>query len=144
MSSDDMTSTRSKRPTELRLSKIFVEGFTEEVELELIEFFKENTYLYDVAQAKFKRKDLKDRVLTEKCEELAAKNVNLKPCSPETLRRWLRSQRSAYRRAAGKKSGDGAKQLSLSDRWMLEKYSFFAQCTRNSDRRVSNVSYTFL
>jgi hypothetical protein len=117
---------------------IFEEGFTVDIELQLIEFFKETPLLYDTSDPRHKKRDLKDRLLTEKADELRA--LGLQPCDPERLLRWLRCQRASYNRVVAKKSGDGTKRLTAKDSWIHEKYSFLSQYSRNCQSRVTNVS----
>ena len=82
-----MADSDSSRPS--RRQPIFEEGMTEAVEIKLIEFFKENPFLYDKSHENFKRRDLKDRLLTEKAEEL--RGLGLRPCDPGVMWRWFRS-----------------------------------------------------
>ena len=130
--------TGDSRPSNHRHQPIFETGLTEEIEIKLIEFFKENPCLFDKSNEQHKRRDIKDRILSEKAEEL--RGLGLRPCNPEVLRRWFRSQRTSYNRVISKKSGDGAKRLTSKDLWLKERFSFLSQYHRNSESRVSNVS----
>ena len=76
--------------------------------------------IYDKKHKRHERRDLKDRALSEKADELLL--LGLKPSNPDTLMRWFRSQRNSYNRVVAKKSGDAAKNLTTKEKWLKFQY----------------------
>ena len=52
-----------------RLARVF-DSLSPEAEDAIIEIFKENPCLYDIADSRYKNRERKDRILSEKAKEL--------------------------------------------------------------------------
>ncbi len=88
---------------------------------ELVEWWAANRFLYDKEEADFKRKDLKDRCIADKAEELG---ITFKE-----LEKWMSTRRTQFGKTREpKKSGSGApKEATSLQKEVAEKFSFLGR-----------------
>ena len=80
-------------PEERRGSRVF-DTLPDDAEDAIIEMYKENPFLHDMKNESYKNREKRDRILSEKAEDL--KNSGINPCNADMIQRWFRSHVSGF------------------------------------------------
>ena len=113
---DDGTATSTAKSSKSKLKKLVL---TPEEEDDLAEWVREHTDVYDKSSKGYKNIDRRKRVWRLKAEEIKV--------DPASLMAWYENMRTRYVKLVKKKSGDGVKDLTPREDWLIQKFSFLYQ-----------------
>ena len=106
----------------------------EDMEEDIIEWLLQNPILYAKGMKEYKDTQKKQRMWEKKAKEL-----NLE--SAKILQTWYKSMRTRLSKLTNQKPGDGTRDLTDRDRWVLEKFDFPRKhICRVTSRQATNVS----
>ncbi|XP_050706187.1 uncharacterized protein LOC126991475 [Eriocheir sinensis] len=107
--------------------------FTEQEEEDLVEWYKEQVFLYDKESKDHKNRDKKARVLEEKGRSM------LPPVKGGQISTWIDTHRTRFCKLTTPKSGSGRPVLSVREKWIFEKFSFLKEHIKCVPQRQSQM-----
>ncbi|XP_076044858.1 uncharacterized protein LOC143027456 [Oratosquilla oratoria] len=106
--------------------------YTDEQEMELAEWFRENPIFYDKG-----RRDYKDSVMKAAMYDLKGKSMD-PPVAGTQVKSWLDSMRTWFGRITERKSGQGTHKYTERDQWILNTFAFLkGHIVRQTGRQSS-------
>ena len=111
--------------------------FPARVEQDLADWYKTNSFLYNLTDDKYKDIGKKRALLEEKAKELTEELEET--VTKQQLETWLKSMRSTWGRLSLKKSGSAAKKLTTKEEWILVTFGFLK---KHIHRRPQNQKMT--
>lgn len=97
-------------------NKLLRVEFSTGQEEELVQFFQDHPSFYDQSHPDFKNRAKKERLLEKAAEEMKVTSLQVLT--------WFKSMRTIYGKLKRKKSGQGAKVLTMRQKWTLNNFAF--------------------
>ncbi|XP_032880831.1 uncharacterized protein LOC116975622 isoform X2 [Amblyraja radiata] len=112
--------------------KVLPFTFSRQQEGELVEWYRQNTILYDKEHEDYRMREKKNKLFQEKAKEYP-------DCSYDQLCQWIKNQRTIYGKLTimGTKTGTAGKKFTKRQQWIHDKWSFMKPHIVRVERRRS-------
>ncbi|XP_055521175.1 uncharacterized protein LOC129715328 [Leucoraja erinacea] len=112
--------------------KVLPFTFSRQQEGELVEWYRQNTILYDKEHEDYRMREKKNKLFQEKAKEYP-------DCTYDQLCQWIKNQRTIYGKLTimGTKTGTAGKKFTKRQQWIHDKWSFMKPHIVRVERRRS-------